>query len=171
MASACVDTQEMGKGLQRCSLTSSDSSKIVLIYTVWFIILALIKHETNLGLLDLFIMCWGNYLLCYPTVYCICSIKLYMGWMFRVVDVLLWFAKSKVWYGYALVYKTLIALFTETDYSPFPSCYLDKIVLKYQILLWFQMLLMWQALLVGHFRNVWLNRWLHWWFARQKELP
>lgn len=32
MASAGVDTQEMGTGLQRCSLTSSDSSKIVLIY-------------------------------------------------------------------------------------------------------------------------------------------
>lgn len=33
MASAGIDTQEMGEGLQRCSLTSSYSSKIVLIYT------------------------------------------------------------------------------------------------------------------------------------------
>lgn len=32
--SSCMDTQEVGKGLQRCSLTSSNSSKIVLICTV-----------------------------------------------------------------------------------------------------------------------------------------
>lgn len=132
MASACVDTQEMAKGLQRYSLTSSDSSKTGLIYTARLTILILIKHETNLGLLDLFIVCWGNYLLCFPTVYWICSIKLYMGWMVRVVNVLLRFAKSKVWYDYALVYKTLIALFLETDYPPFLTCYLDKIVPKSQ---------------------------------------
>ena len=132
MASAYVDTQEMGKGLQRCSLTSSDSSKIVLIYTACLTIMTSVKHETNLGLLDLFILCWGSSLLSYPAVYCICSIKLYMGWMFRVVNVLLQFAKSKVWYDYALVYKTLIALFLQTDYPPFLSCYLDKIVPKSQ---------------------------------------
>lgn len=123
MASAGVDTQEMGMGLQRCSLTFSDSSKIVLIY---------IPFATNVGLLDLFIMCWGNSLLCCPTVYSICSVKLYMEWMFRVVNVLLQFAKPKVWYDYALVYKTLIALFLETDCPPFQSCYRDKIVPKSQ---------------------------------------
>lgn len=57
MVSACVDTQEMGKGLRRCSLTSLDSSKIVLMYTACLTILTLIKPETNLGLLGLFIMC------------------------------------------------------------------------------------------------------------------
>ena len=132
MASACVDTPEMGKGLQRCSLASSDSSKIVLICTAYLTVLSLIKPKTNLGLLDLFIVCCGNSPLCYPTVYCICSIKLYMGWMLRVVNLLLRFAKSKVWYDYALVCKTLIAVFLEADYPPFLSCYLAKTVPKSQ---------------------------------------
>lgn len=57
MASACVDTQEMGKGLQSYGLTSSDSSKIVLIYTACLTILTSLKRGTNLGLLDSFIMC------------------------------------------------------------------------------------------------------------------
>lgn len=132
MAFACSDTQEMGKELQRCTFTSSDSSKIVLLYTACLTILTFIKHKTNLSLLGLFIMSWGNSLRCYPTVYCICLIKWYMGWVFRVVNVLLRFAKSKVWYDYAIVYKTLIALFLETDYPLFLGCYLDKIVPKSQ---------------------------------------
>lgn len=91
----------------RCVIWLLQTSEIVLIYTAGLTVLILMKHETSLGLLNQFIMCWENSLLCYPTVYCICRIKLYMEWMFRLVNVFLWFAESKVWYDYALVYKTL----------------------------------------------------------------
>lgn len=52
MASACVDTQEMGKGLQRCILSSSGSSKQSQ-YVLLVLLFSLHKANANLGILDL----------------------------------------------------------------------------------------------------------------------